>query len=196
MKFELGLEGLIITSQAFIYTYMISGIVALHLTEQFGVEFNGTFGTSIDKDDKLTLEDDYSIKTQIIRISSMVGGNLLWTPIYGKYQLSSGRLIYFDTYLSGGMSNTGVEYQFDHCNIDKNSEYQLKSDYVASYPTFSVGIGQRFFVSKKSSFRWALKSHIFSTNSKDGACTDNPNIAETTTQQPNSTVHFGYSRFF
>src|SRR5690606_3852451 len=101
-RLELGTQGLVVTNQTFIYTYMLSGILTYHFSEQLGLELMGAWGSSVDKEDKNTLDSSFNIKTQIVRSKTMLIGNALWTPIYGKYQLSSGRLIYFDTFLSVG----------------------------------------------------------------------------------------------
>ncbi|NRA43732.1 MAG: outer membrane beta-barrel domain-containing protein [Oligoflexales bacterium] len=194
-KFELGTEGVVITNQTFIYTYLASGILTYHFTEALGLEVSATFGTSINKEDKVILEKDFNIKTQIIRTKTIYSGSLLWTPIYGKYQLASGKLIYFDTYLIGGVGTTGVEYQFDHCD-DNEGELQIRSDYIAQYPTFTVGVGQRFFLDRKSSFKWNLRNHSLQISSADGTCVDDPDIESIDSIHYNLTMQIGYSRFF
>ena len=195
-KFELGTEGVVITNQTFIYTYLASGILTYHFTESLGLELSATFGASIDKEDKSILETDFNIKTQIIRTKTIYSGSLLWTPIYGKYQLASGRLIYFDTYLIGGLGTTGVEYQFDHCVRNEDEEQEIRSDYIAQYPTFTVGVGQRFFLDRKSSFKWNLRNHSLQISSADGTCVDDPNIESIDSIHYNLTMQIGYSRFF
>lgn len=195
-KFELGTEGVVITNQTFIYTYLASGILSYHFTESLGLELSGTFGTSIDKEDKTILETDFNIKTQIIRTKTIYSASMLWTPIYGKYQLSSGRLIYFDTYLVGGLGTTGVEYFFDHCVKNEDDEIDIRADYIQQYPTFTVGVGQRFFLDRKSSFKWNLRNHSLQISSADGACTEDPDIESIDSIHYNLTMQFGYSRFF
>ena len=195
-KFELGTEGVVITNQTFIYTYLASGILTYHFTESLGLELSGTLGTSIDKEDKTILETDFNIKTQIIRTKTIYSGSILWTPIYGKYQLASGRLIYFDTYLIGGFGTTGVEYQFDHCVKNEGDEFDIRSDYIAQYPTFTIGVGQRFFLDRKSSFKWNLRNHSLQINSADGTCTEDPDIEGINSIHYNLTMQIGYSRFF
>jgi hypothetical protein len=101
-RMELGAEFSAVMNQTFIYTYMVTGLATYHFSEYIGLELSGTYGFSIDKDDKKTLDDQYQIKTQIIRTQYALGGTLLWTPIYGKFQMPSGRVVYFDTYLSAG----------------------------------------------------------------------------------------------
>ena len=194
-KFELGIQVVAITNQTFIYTYMLSGLMTYHMSEQFGIQVNGLFGSSIDKDDKNLLDDEFNIKTQIIRTSSIFGGSLVWTPMYGKYQLSSGRLIYFDTYLSAGGGVTGVDYHFDHCG-GGFSNHPIRSRYIKQYPTLSGGIGQRFFISRRSNINWDLKFHVLEIDANDGTCVEGADLDKSETLFNNLTMHLGYSRFF
>lgn len=195
-RLELGSNLMIITNDAFIYTYMLSGVLTYHLSEQLAVEGVAAIGQSIDKEDKSILEDVFNINTLIIRTKSLYAFNGLWTPIYGKYQLGSGRLIYFDTFLTAGAGLSGVSYQFDHCSAgDENNPRVIPGAKVVNYPTFSFGLGQRFFISKHSSLKWGIKDHLFGIDTKDGSCFPETAESQSKTHQ-NVTVQLGYSRFF
>src|SRR6185503_674806 len=89
-RLELGGEGTLIMNQSFIYTFMATGLLDYHFSEMFAAEFTGSYGASVDKEDKRILQDTFSINTQILRTEYMGTGGLVWTPIYGKTQLSSG----------------------------------------------------------------------------------------------------------
>lgn len=191
-KFEAGIQLLAITNQTFIYTYMASGLLSYHVSESLGFQVGFSSGTSVDKEDKTILQDDFQISTQILRISTMFNGMMLWTPMYGKYQLASGNLIYFDTYLSAGAGLTGVAYQFSHCYPGSG----VRSDYIKQYPTISGGIGQRFFMSRQSSINWDLRIHEMKTDLNDGNCVESDKIEDSEIFYSNLTVHLGYSRFF
>jgi outer membrane beta-barrel protein len=199
-KFELGVTGSVITNQTFIYTYLLSGALTYHFTDIFGLELSGTYGKSFPKEDMTTLRtDDFKIRTQILRTKYMMEGALLYTPIYGKYQLSTGRLIYFDTFLAAGAGSTGVEYLYDHCEATKKDESgrdvptDVPAPTVMSYPTFVIGGGQRYFLNKRDGLRWDVKLHHFSYNEKDGGCPIENLDSEL--QQDNVTFQFGVSRF-
>lgn len=197
-KFELGYQGAFITNQTFIYTFLGSGLMSYHFSEALGLEVAGSYGFSIDKTDKETLKDEFSINTIIIRTQYILGGSLLWTPIYGKFQMASGRLIYFDTFLSFGGGLTGVDFQYDHCATEAIDGVELpdpRSPQTISYPTFMGGIGQRFFLDKESSFRWDIRGAMFSYPSADGGC-DEENLPEGTASQQNVTIQIGASKFF
>lgn len=201
-KFELGTEMIAIMNQTFVYSFLGSGIINYHFTESFALELTGAYGFSIDKEDKRILDSEFDIQTQILRTKDFLEAAIAWTPIYGKYQLASGRLVYFDTFITVGGGLTGVNYTYDHCippeklpaNM-RDSAPPVPSEKTVHYPSVVGGIGQRFFVSKSTSFKWDVKSHAFFYDLKDGDC--NPETAESKTDnQINITLQLGASRFF
>lgn len=206
-RFELGAELTAIMNQTFIYTYLATGLMTYHFTEQMGFELLGAYGFSIDKEDKATLKNSFDIKTQIIRTQYILGGSLVYTPMYGKYQLKSGRLIYFDTFISGGGGMTGVEYLYDHC-IDPNEDIvdatkrdayisangQKPAPKTVAYPTGSIGLGQRLFLSRTLGLRWDVRDYIFPYDTKDGACSAGG--ASESQIHHNVTLQLGASKFF
>lgn len=196
-RLELGSQVSAVTNQTFIYTYMISGILDYHFTEELGLEFSAAFGFSLEKDDQKLLAKDFGITTQILRTSSMLMTGAVWTPIYGKFQLASGELVYFDTFVGSYFGMTGIDYQFDHCEEDpgdENNAPRLKPNPVLkNYPTIGVGIGQRFFLSKSSSIRWDIREQMLSYDEKDGAC--DTGVASKINTHHNVTIQFGYTYF-
>ncbi len=171
-KFRLELGGAFtaVMNQNFIYTYLGTGMLTFHFAEWIGLELMGSYGFSIDKGDKSLLFDDEGIKTLIERDKFDLFGSLIITPIYGKYQLTSGRLIYFDTFFTLGAGLSGLEFKFDHC---EDSGVNNPPDETISYPGFQGGIGQRFFLSKKTSVRWDVRGRFLSFNQNDGNCEKN-----------------------
>ena len=195
-RFELGLQGSVLSNQTFIYTYLMAGMLSYHLSEQWGLELSAALGFSKDKDEKTVLDRDFSIKTQIVRTRTMYEANVLWTPIYGKYQLANGRLIYFDSFLSAGGGFNGIDYRFDHCrSSDTDATDAIPANKLVQYPTASVGIGQRFFLSTDSSLKWDLRNHLLFIKAQDGACTPQGTAAATSLHQ-NISMQFGYTLFF
>lgn len=207
-KFELGTQFNVITNQTFIYTFLVSGLATYHFTESLGIEFLGAYGFSVDKDDKSVLEEK-EIYTLVLRTQYIAGGALLWTPIYGKFQTSSGRLIYFDTFLQFGAGMTGIEYLYDDCpteeqTLNKATFVEPPAPQTIPYPTFYGGIGQRFFLDKSSSLRWDLRSMMFTYETFDGECRQknldgsvNEELKATSEskRQFNVTIQIGYSIF-
>jgi outer membrane beta-barrel protein len=186
-------------NQSFIYTYLATGLLDYHFSETLALEGALAYGFSIDKEDKRVLDSNFKIKTQILRTQYFMEGGLLYTPIYGKYQLSSGRLIYVDMFLSAGAGMTGVNYLYDQCpSKDEIPAGSFVSDppspAVKSYPTFFVGAGQRVFMDKKLSLRWDVRGHFFGYNKADGAC--DPETAEKVSAiQTNITMQLGAGYF-
>ncbi len=201
-KFELGLTGSAVTNQTFIYTYLGSGALTYYFTEALGLELSGTYGFSVDKDDKRILDSDqFKIQTQILRTQHMMEAAVLYAPIYGKYQLSTGQLIYFDTFLAAGAGSTGVDYQYDHCPKPEDTPEGAVKPFaepptptVVSYPTFIFGLGQRYFINKQDGLRWDVRIHNFNYNTADGACPDDS--VDKVQLQTNVTLQMGMSRFF
>ena len=198
-RVELGAQGALIMNQSFIYTLMLSGMLDYHFSEMFAFEAGGSYGFSIDKDDKRILNDEFDIKTQILRTQYIANGGLLWTPIYGKTQLTSGRVVYFDSFLTieGGL--TGIDYQYDQCIVPtdpvkaKDSPPQPPRQ-TKSYPTGVVGFGQKYFLSQNAGLRWDVRDYIFSYEKGDSTCT--PEIPIGAEIHQNITLQLGASTFF
>jgi outer membrane beta-barrel protein len=197
-RLELGGQTSLIMNQAFIYTLMLSGLLDYHFSEMFAFELGAHYGFSIDKEDKRLLESEFDITTQILKTQYIVGGGLLWTPIYGKTQLPSGQVIYFDDFLVLQGAMTGIQYDYKQCGKNKNTVVQKTTDVpsprVVSYPTLNVGLGQKYFLTEDFSLRWDARAYIFYYNSADGSC--NPDSDGEQVRQENVTLSFGGSIFF
>lgn len=174
-RFELTAGGTAILNESFIYGGMFSGLAAYHFSEDFAVEFGGAFGLSIDTSDKEILFEDFDIKTQIFRTKMMLEGALQWTPIYGKWQLASGRLIYFDTYISGGIGQSFIDWRYDDfCEppdpqLDPTAE-QTPDNIVKPYPAYLLGMGQRYFLSRNLAAKIDVRWRRLMYNEIDGEC--------------------------
>ena len=174
-RLELGAEMSAIMNETFIYTFMATGLAAYHFTESIALEASFSYGFHFDKADKRVLFDDFEIKTQIFRAQLNSTLALQWTPIYGKWQLGSGNLVYFDTYFQGGVGTTGINWQYtDFCDVPDFSQNPdaepLPGNQVASYPTFMLGAGQRYFVSKRQAYKLDFRFHRFFYNTLDAEC--------------------------
>jgi outer membrane beta-barrel protein len=196
-RFELGAQFNSIMNESFIYTFMANGLATYHFNESFALELAAGFGLNLNKEEKRVLFDEFAIKTRIFRTLYTFEGSLQWTPIYGKWQLSSGRLIYFDTYLTAGGGMTGIDWKYsDFCTESDSPEAAaIPADTVKSYPTFLIGLGQRYFVSKKSALKWDIRSRHMMYEEADTAC--DPTTAASGSSLHNTiTLQFGASRFF
>ena len=191
-KFEIGVQFGAIVNQPFIYTFQGNGNITYHINEAIAVEVLSSYGISLDRREKNILEDNFAIQTVIHRTHHILGGALLWTPFYGKFRTSSSRLVYFDFFLLGGISATGIEYKREDCaNSDDLSNNTVKSR-VVNYPTGSAGGGQKIFLSKKVALRWDISYMIFRADDADNLC----GAASRKAPLENVLIKVGISRFF
>jgi outer membrane beta-barrel protein len=199
-RFELGAQFSAIMNETFVYTYMASGLMTFHFNESFAIEAQGSYGFSIDREEKEVLKNQFDIRTQIFRTSYTLEGALLWTPIYGKWQLPSGRLIYFDTFLSAGGGLNGIFWDYkDFCEQTKDVNGLLSSiptNKTSAYPTFSFGIGQRYFINKSVSVKWDLRNHTIMYNTADTSCDTSGTAQGVADTHNNITMQLGASKFF
>lgn len=197
-RVELGSEGTLIMNQSFIYTLMATGLLDYHFSEMFALELGMSYGFSIDKEDKRILEDEFDINTQILRTQYIFGGGIMWTPIYGKTQLPSGQVVYFDSFLTAQAGMTGIQYTYEQCvtpPADKADSLPSKpAEQTKGYPTINVGFGQKFFLSRDFSLRWDVRDYIFSYEKGDGSCT--PDVPLGSGVHQNITLQMGAATFF
>ncbi|MBP9707694.1 MAG: outer membrane beta-barrel domain-containing protein [Oligoflexales bacterium] len=200
-RFELGSQALVVMNQTFIYSYLASGVLTYHFNEYLGLEMGGVYGFSNDKDDKGVLKRNFEIRTRILRTEYMMYGGVIATPIYGKYQMPGGTVIYFDTFVTATAGLTGINYKYDWCPTIGEVPENQRAGFVApeektvGYPTISVGMGQKFYINKNTALRWDIRNHSFTYDEKDSAC--NPDLATSSSSVFNNvTLQLGASRFF
>lgn len=122
-----------------------------HFTETFGVELSGVFLSNSERQVAQEIRDNNRLEPEkFVNTKSYLGGDIFWAPIYGKISFLNDRIIPFDMYFTfgGGTSNT-------------NSE-------EGNVPTFHVGTGQIFAMSKWMAFRWDYSWTHFSATSVSG----------------------------
>ena len=165
-RLELGADLSAVMNQTFTYTYLLSAGLAYHFTDSFALGVAGSYGVSANKADRTLLSEDFKINIDIFDVLYLTDASLLWTPVYGKYQLSSGRLVYFDTYVTVGGGLMGIKVK------KKPADKEIDKEIVEEYPCYSAlaGIGQRFYLDKKTSFRWQIKNHVIFYNNPKKVC--------------------------
>jgi outer membrane beta-barrel protein len=189
-KFEIGIRGSTITNETFINTYLMSGFLGYHMTDEWQLEGIGSYGLSIDKKDKKNLDKNFDIQTSILRIKYDILAGFIWTPLYGKFQLRKYNIIYFDTFTGIYSGLKGVEYIFDYC--PKNDSTQKTKTYF--YPNVSISFGQRFFFNEKSSFRWDFRNDLFFYDVSHGSCSKSNRVAQSSDYYQ-MVFELGYSLF-
>ena len=160
---ELGADLSAVMNQTFTYTYLLSAGLAYHFTDSFALGLTGSYGVSANKADRTLLSKEFKINIDIFDVVYLTDASLLWTPVYGKYQLSSGRLVYFDTYITVGGGMMGIRVK-----IKDEENKEVEEDHPCYSPV--TGIGQRFYLNKTTSFRWQIKNYVIFYNNGVKAC--------------------------
>lgn len=108
-----------------------------HFSESFGLESSAMFLTSSEGESAKEIRSNNKLQPDKFVITNYnMGLDLIWSPIYGKIASLENEIIPFDMYFSfgGGLSGT-------------NSQEK-------TVPTFHIGTGQIFALSKSTAFRW------------------------------------------
>lgn len=197
-RFELGAQLTAIMNETFIYSFLATGLATYHFTESLAFEAFLSYGFNIEKEDKRVLFDEFDIRTKIFRTTYQMGGVLQYTPIYGKWQLPSGRLVYFDTFLSFGGGMTGITYQYQGSGgfcTPKPDGSPLPENQTKAYPTFIVGLGQRYYLDKKTAIKWDIRGNMYFYDQADAECDPNSGVSGSSSNN-NITLQLGASKFF
>ena len=193
-KFEFGVQFNTILNQDFVNIFMGSALFQYHIVHSFGVELGGSIGLVL-KDTDYEILTDKLYKIDLKRVNPFFLGNLgfNWSPFYGKFQVFSGSLLYFDTFFSFGGGVTGIQLPYDHCLISDEEKTLLPQTYIAW--SGRVGLGQHFFINQNHAIRWDFKYNMFMMDSAQGAC--NPeNVTESyLSLESNFMIKIGYSFF-
>jgi outer membrane beta-barrel protein len=99
-RHELGVRGGQYVSDIFDTTYVIGGLYAYHLTEDFAVEASGSY-TRITSQAGPELERIFSVLGGQKRRSLLLFSNLIWSPLHAKLQTGAS-LVHFDVNVTAG----------------------------------------------------------------------------------------------
>lgn len=108
-----------------------------HFSESWGLEFSGMFLSNSENQSAKDLRANNNLQPdKFVTTKYNMGLDLIWSPIYGKLTTLDNRIIPFDMYFSfgGGVSNTTSQEK--------------------TVPTYHIGTGQIFAISKSMAFRW------------------------------------------
>ncbi len=147
----------------------------LFFSEWFGAEVQYFRTTVEDSDDRKALnklvyrdrdeEVEVTPDPETNPIHSGIDVNAVFAPFYGKLNLMNKYIIYSDLYLTGGLSRVNTDQG------DLNS--------------LLIGIGQRFYIGKATSFRVDFRNHIY-----------NETRSNERTRKNALSIDFGLSYFF
>lgn len=145
--------------------------LAYAFTEKYAVEIEYLYFASAKRDITKNLEEKQSIGTEnFVEPESYIGGSLKWTPIYGKVAWFEKTIIPFEIYLTPGFGMTSTAYK-------------------ESVPTFSLGGGQMFALSKATAAHWDFVWHNYSATTRVSS-------VETKRNQNDLLLMVGYSFLF
>jgi len=99
-RHELGVRGGQYVSDIFDSTWVVGGLYAYHLTEDFAVEASGSY-TRITSQGGPELERIFSVLGGQKRSSLLFFSNLVWAPLHAKMQTGSS-IVHFDVEVTAG----------------------------------------------------------------------------------------------
>lgn len=176
-RFELYGGGSAIVNNAFFMNFGPSIRFGYNFTENIGIEALFMYLTTSNRDVTNDLLDKRGVRTDgLVAPDVYLGGNFVWTPIYGKMSLFENRIVPFDMYFSagGGITTTNKK---------------------ESTPTIEIGAGQRFAMSKKMAFRWDFTWNFYSANYQQ-ASTSGGTLPSIKGSFDNLFLSLGFSFFF
>ena len=145
-----------VMNQSFHNSYVVGAGLGFHFSEQIGV--HAEFGYVINQSKsecELLGSKDFRISPKINEVNSFYGGYLSYTPIYGKYQLGSGDVLYFDWFFTAGAGLVNNAERKGGCGEEELIATR------GSNPQLSIGTGQRFFLGTDVALIWNLRLLAF-----------------------------------
>ncbi|MEN9810746.1 MAG: hypothetical protein RLZZ488_2313 [Pseudomonadota bacterium] len=159
VRVELGANLAAVMNKAYTYTYLPSAKLGLHMTEWLEIFGEGAVGITINKSDCTELGGKFSIEPIVDEFDNMIGGGVALTPIYGKYQIASGDVVYFDWFLIAGGGLANMKQREQGCKPRAPDE-PVKLPIPYSPVQFNFGMGQRFFLNKSAALNWYLRDYV------------------------------------
>lgn len=136
-RFQLYLAGGLTTNSPWFINLGVKANLGYYFTESFGVEASGMFLSSSEGESAKEIRSNNNLQPDKFVVAKYnMGLDLVWSPIYGKISNLDNEIIPFDMYFSFGGGMTGTNSQ------------------ESTVPTFHIGTGQIFALSKSMAFRW------------------------------------------
>lgn len=143
-RFQLYTSGGLTTNSPWFINLGVKANFGYHFSESFGIEASGLFLSNSEGESAKEIRSNNNLQPDKFVVTKYnMGADLIWSPIYGKITNLENEIIPFDMYFSfgGGMSGT-------------NSQEK-------TVPTFHVGTGQIFALSKAMAFRWDYSWSVY-----------------------------------
>lgn len=136
MRLEMSGNGLISTNSAYFNNIGIGARLGFYFDEKYGLEAGYQVVTSSQRPITEGLVDNQRIKTSaLVEPESYYGLAFKWAPVYGKIAWFQEKIIPFDLYFTPGFGFS-------------------KTTHGGSEPTFTLGLGQLFALTKSVGVRW------------------------------------------
>jgi outer membrane beta-barrel protein len=140
-----GVNGIL--NDKFFSSFGLNARLGYSFSERYGIELVTFLLTTTERQVTSDLRDRRGVTTtNFVTPKSYYGLDFKWTPVYGKMTWLNKRITPFDLYFSGGMGMTNTN--------------QGRSE-----PTFHLGTGQIFAITKSSAFRWDFSWNFYSATS-------------------------------
>lgn len=154
-RFQLYAAGGMTTNSPWFLNLGLKLNLGYYFTESFGVELSGIFLSNSEREVSKEIRENNNLQPEkFVNTKNYVGGDLLWSPIYGKVTFLNDRIIPFDMYFSAGVGSSTT-----------NSKEGTNT-------TFHLGTGQIFALSKSMAFRWDYSWNMYqATPVADSAAT-------------------------
>lgn len=135
-----------ITNNPWFLTAGVSLKVAYYFTEAWGIEGTYSILNSSERQSAQELYSNHNVTADSFGFpKNYMIADAKYTPFYGKMTWLNQHIIPFEHYITAGLGNTSISTG-------------------GSAPTFHIGTGQNFAMSKRFSVNWDLSNMIYSGN--------------------------------
>lgn len=144
-RFQFFAGGAVMTNTPWYNNFGAKLNFSYNFTETFGLELNTMFMTNSQRESTKEIREEHGLEAeQFVYTKRYTGLDLVWSPIYGKISNLNDSIIPFEMYfaIGGGTSSTNAR--------------------EGDLPTFHVGLGQIFAITKSIAFRWDYSLNTFS----------------------------------
>ena len=129
--------------------FVAGGHLNFHLTEVMAIGISGGYSLGSETDLFDEVIQDYELFPELSKVQWFGGLNFQYAPVYGKFALFNTWIVPWDTYVLLGAGYTKTE--------------------LDGHPTLSVGIGQRYFMSRWFTVNVELRDMIYNENYPSGS---------------------------
>jgi outer membrane beta-barrel protein len=175
-RIELGVFVGTISTDPFLNVKSVGGTLGYFFNEEFGVNFIYWKAIVSDSSALATLKKQTGFITNTNEPDSFYGGELSYSPIYGKLSVSGKLIVYYDFHLLCGLGFTKTE--------------------TGSPLTPEVGLGQQTYLAKKTTLRLDYRLTYFKEKIMEKVVTANKGLIVGTRDTFNDVITLGITQLF